>query len=149
MNQRPPQGPLGQRLRQLRLARGLSQDQVAAAAGVTGPTVSYLERGGRTTDATARVLARVLEADQQELLQLAREQRAQRAPKTAQRLPEAPAAPATGAGTDRAKRMVAVSRPDTGGVQGAAAELASPAAVPPESSTRHAVAMARWRRQGC
>ncbi|MFM9108020.1 MAG: ATP-binding protein [Chloroflexota bacterium] len=44
-----PDAPFGERLRVLRLAANLSQEALAAAAGVSARTISDLERGVRTT----------------------------------------------------------------------------------------------------
>ena len=53
---------IGERLKQLREMRGLSQNELAKRAGVSHPVVSDLERGIREdmTVSTAKALARVL-----------------------------------------------------------------------------------------
>ncbi len=53
---------IGERLKQLREMRGLSQNELAKRAGVSHPVVSDLERGIREdmTVSTAKALARAL-----------------------------------------------------------------------------------------
>jgi transcriptional regulator with XRE-family HTH domain len=50
---------VGEQLYRLRTARGLSQDQLGRAVGVSGPTISFWER--RKSRVDADVLARVAE----------------------------------------------------------------------------------------
>jgi transcriptional regulator with XRE-family HTH domain len=53
---------LGEVLRQTRQARGESQEAVGFRAGLTGGTVSRIERGGSRVEwGTVRAIARVLE----------------------------------------------------------------------------------------
>jgi len=53
-----------QRLRQLRTARGMTQDQLAAAAGIATDTISLYERGrSRPRGRTVTALAAALDCD--------------------------------------------------------------------------------------
>lgn len=62
--------PLGQNLVRVRLARGLTQDELAAASGVSVDSISRLERGARPTTrrSTLALLATALKIEQGVLL---------------------------------------------------------------------------------
>ncbi len=56
-----PQPRLGKAIRQLRRQRDATQEEVAKAAGITGPTLSLIERGyANPTWATVEDIARAL-----------------------------------------------------------------------------------------
>ena len=66
-----PQPALGQAIRQLRNKRGLSQEDLAHAAGVTTGTISAIERGNSNpTWGTVKSIARALDVSMPELAKL-------------------------------------------------------------------------------
>lgn len=66
-----PQPALGEAIRQLRNKRGLSQEDLAHAAGVTTGTVSTIERGNSNpTWGTVKSIARALDVSMPELAKL-------------------------------------------------------------------------------
>lgn len=66
-----PQPALGKAIRQLRTKRGLSQEDLAHAAGVTTGTISAIERGNSNpTWGTVKSIARALDASMPELAKL-------------------------------------------------------------------------------
>jgi transcriptional regulator with XRE-family HTH domain len=66
--QSDPQPALGAAIRQLRLERGISQEDLAHAAGVTTGTLSIIERGrSNPTWGTVREIARALEVSVSQL----------------------------------------------------------------------------------
>ncbi len=89
----PADLPFGERLRRLRRAAGLTQEELAAAAGVSSRTISDLERGARATPQSgpADLIARALRLTGAEREAWFAAIRAQRLPRTP--LPPAPAAP--------------------------------------------------------
>lgn len=67
-----PQPALGEAIRQLRNKRGLSQEDLAHAAGVTTGTISAIERGNSNpTWGTVKSIAKALEVSVPELAKLA------------------------------------------------------------------------------
>jgi transcriptional regulator with XRE-family HTH domain len=66
-----PQPRLGKAIRQLRKKRNATQEEVAEAAGITGPTLSLIERGyANPTWATVEDIARALDVSIGELARL-------------------------------------------------------------------------------
>jgi transcriptional regulator with XRE-family HTH domain len=66
-----PQPALGEAIRQLRNKRGLSQEDLAHAAGVTTGTISTIERGNSNpTWGTVKSIARALDVSMPELSKL-------------------------------------------------------------------------------
>jgi transcriptional regulator with XRE-family HTH domain len=66
-----PQPALGEAIRQLRNKRGLSQEDLAHAAGVTTGTISAIERGNSNpTWGTVKSIARALDVSMPELAKL-------------------------------------------------------------------------------
>lgn len=66
-----PQPRLGKAIRQLRKKRNATQEEVAEAAGITGPTLSLIERGyANPTWATVEDIARALGVSIGELAKL-------------------------------------------------------------------------------
>lgn len=64
-----PRGVALPRLREVRLRRLLTQEELAARSGVSSATISLLELGNRTAAvATARKLAAALDVDPAELM---------------------------------------------------------------------------------
>lgn len=71
MGERDYRATFGQRLKELRLARGLNQEDLAAQAGVDRTYISQAERGVRNpTLGTMTKLAKALDVDVTELLTL-------------------------------------------------------------------------------
>lgn len=72
--------PLRLRLKELRTAAGLSQEQLAAAAGIRQATVSGLETGQtkRVDFATIEALAKILEVEPHALFETAAEPKRRR-----------------------------------------------------------------------
>jgi transcriptional regulator with XRE-family HTH domain len=67
-----PQPALGEAIRQLRNKRGLSQEDLAHAAGVTTGTISAIERGNSNpTWGTVKSIAKALDVSVPELAKLA------------------------------------------------------------------------------
>ncbi|HYP56407.1 MAG TPA: helix-turn-helix transcriptional regulator [Solirubrobacterales bacterium] len=67
-----PQPALGAAVRQLREKRGRTQEEIGEAAGLTGATVSLIERGhANPTWATVRDLAEALDIPMGQLAKLA------------------------------------------------------------------------------
>jgi transcriptional regulator with XRE-family HTH domain len=63
-----PQPALGEAIRQLRKKRGMTQEDLAHAAGITTGTLSLIERGhANPTWGTVRALASALESSMKEL----------------------------------------------------------------------------------
>ncbi|HEX4288950.1 MAG TPA: AAA family ATPase [Trebonia sp.] len=106
-----PASQYAELLRQLRVERGLTQEELAAAAGISPRTVSDLERGINQTPrrATAELLADALElsAPQREQFMAA-----------ARRRPAAPPGPALGGAGTPADADSAGSADDAGGPAG-------------------------------
>jgi transcriptional regulator with XRE-family HTH domain len=66
-----PQPALGEAIRQLRNKRGLSQEDLAHAAGVTTGTISTIERGNSNpTWGTVKSIARAFDVSMPELSKL-------------------------------------------------------------------------------
>jgi transcriptional regulator with XRE-family HTH domain len=66
-----PQPRLGKAIRQLRKKRNATQEEVAEAAGITGPTLSLIERGyANPTWATVDDIAKALNVSIGELAKL-------------------------------------------------------------------------------
>lgn len=66
-----PQPRLGKAIRQLRKKRNATQEEVAEAAGITGPTLSLIERGyANPTWATVEDIAKALGVSIGELAKL-------------------------------------------------------------------------------
>lgn len=66
-----PQPALGEAIRQLRSKRGLSQEDLAHAAGVTTGTISVIERGNSNpTWGTVKDIAQALDTALPELARL-------------------------------------------------------------------------------
>ncbi|HEX7244067.1 MAG TPA: helix-turn-helix transcriptional regulator [Solirubrobacterales bacterium] len=67
-----PQPRLGKAIRQLRKQRNATQEEIAEAAGITGPTLSLVERGyANPTWATVEDIARALDVSVSELARAA------------------------------------------------------------------------------
>lgn len=67
-----PQAALGEAIRQLRVQRGLTQEDLAHDAQITTGTLSVIERGGSNPGwATVRRIARALQVPTAELATLA------------------------------------------------------------------------------
>lgn len=67
-----PQAALGEAVRDLRLKRRATQEDIAAGAGITAATLSLIERGqANPTWDTARKLATALGVSMNELARLA------------------------------------------------------------------------------
>ncbi len=68
----PPES-LGQRIKRMREAKGMTQRQVAAAIGVSQPYLAQVERDARSqpTEKTLSAIADLLDDDLQALMQLA------------------------------------------------------------------------------
>lgn len=68
-----PQVALGQAIRQTRLARGLSQEQVAHGADLHPTWISHIESGSNPAWGTVRRIASALGVEVSELAKLAEE----------------------------------------------------------------------------
>lgn len=67
-----PQPALGKAIRRLREKRGVTQGELAASAGLAGPTISLIERGyANPTWATVRDIAEALGVSVAELAKVA------------------------------------------------------------------------------
>lgn len=66
-----PQVALGQAIRQTRLARGLSQEQVAHGADLHPTWISHIEGGSNPAWGTVRRIASALEVEVSEIARLA------------------------------------------------------------------------------
>lgn len=67
-----PQAALGEAIRQLRTARGITQEDLAHDAQITTSTLSVIERGASNPGwATVRRIARALDVPSAELVTLA------------------------------------------------------------------------------
>lgn len=68
-----PQTALGQAIRQIRTARGLSQEEVANRADIHPTWISHVERGSNPAWGTVRRIASALGVEVSELARLAEE----------------------------------------------------------------------------
>lgn len=62
--------PLAEKVRELRLAAGMTQEDLAAASGLTRPTIQNIERGRRVYRTTVRLVAEALETTVAELTEV-------------------------------------------------------------------------------